>query len=185
MATAVAALAVVAEAGAGAAHASASATDARTEVRASAPAAAAVGRCRAADLRVGWDTRHGGHPDMNVRYQQIAVVRLENTGRHTCALRGFPDVRLVSRSGEAWDLRHSNDRPSTITLRPGDDTAVITMNVLPVAKKAAGAFVPRKVLLALPGERTHVTLTWPYGGALLDQSGATHPGTFVNAVGVG
>lgn len=185
VATAVAAMAIVAEAGAGAAYASAPAADARVGGEASAPAAAAAGRCRVADLRVGWDSRHGGHPDMDVRYQQIASVRLKNTSGHTCNLRGFPEVRLVGKAGEPWDLRHSGDRPSTVTLRPGDDTALITMNVLPVARKAAGAFVPRKVLITLPGERSHVTLAWPYGGALLDQSGATHPGTFVNAVGVG
>ncbi|WP_234317719.1 DUF4232 domain-containing protein [Streptomyces rimosus] len=39
--------------------------------------------------------------------------RYPNTSGRTCTLHGFPGVRLISKSGEAWDLRRSADRPST------------------------------------------------------------------------
>jgi len=145
-------------------------------------------RCHTGELRYSWGSAHGGAPDMNdTTDQQTAAVRLENSGGRTCTLRGFPGVRLISESGDAWDLRRSADKPSTITLRPGDDTALITMSILPVAKNAPDTkpFVPSKVLVTPPDETSHVTLDWPYGGAILDQSGATHPGTFVNPIGVG
>ncbi|MFH8752064.1 DUF4232 domain-containing protein [Streptomyces rimosus] len=149
-------------------------------------ASAATGtRCHTGDLRYGWDSAHGGRPDMDATNQQIAAIRLTNTSGRTCTLHGFPGVRLIGKSGEAWDLRRSADRPSTITLRPGDDTALVTMNILPVAKNDAHAFVPAKVLLTPPDEKRHAALNWPYGGAILNQSGATRPGTFVNPVGVG
>ncbi|OIJ85650.1 DUF4232 domain-containing protein [Streptomyces colonosanans] len=145
-------------------------------------------RCHTGELRYSWGSAHGGAPDMNdTTDQQIAAIRLKNSGGRTCTLRGFPGVRLISKSGDAWDLRRSADKPSTITLRPGDDTALITMSILPVAKNDPDTkpFVPSKVLITPPNETSHVTLDWPYGGAILDQSGATHPGTFVNSISVG
>jgi Protein of unknown function (DUF4232) len=148
---------------------------------------ATTSRCHTGDLGISWDSKAGGHPDMNVTYQQIATIRLTNTGAHTCTLYGFPGVSMISTSGETWDLVRSADKPSTVTLRPGDDTALITMDILPTAKNDPDSkpFVPSKVLVTPPNETTHVTLAWPYGGALLDQSGATRPGTFVNPVGIG
>lgn len=144
-------------------------------------------RCHTGDLRYSFDAPHGGRPDMDTTYQQVASVKLTNNSERTCTLHGFPGVRLVSTTGEAWDLRRSADTPSTITLRPGDDTAIVSMNILPVAKddQDTKPFVPGKILLTPPNETTHVTLEWPWGGAILDQSGATRPGTFVNPIGVG
>ncbi|MFI1200169.1 DUF4232 domain-containing protein [Streptomyces sp. NPDC020883] len=182
----VAAAAVMAGAtAAGAAQATPKAAATAPAAGKGAPSAAGNSRCHAGELRYSWDSAHGGRPDMDATDQQIAAVRLKNNGGRTCTLHGFPGVRLIGKSGEAWDLRRSADRPSTITLRPGDDTALVTLTILPVAEHGAGAFVPSKVLITPPDEKTHGTLAWPYGGAILDQSGATHPGTYVNPVGVG
>ncbi|WP_326808070.1 MULTISPECIES: DUF4232 domain-containing protein [unclassified Streptomyces] len=144
-------------------------------------------RCHTGELDYSWGGPNGGRPDMEADYQQIASIRLTNSGDRTCTLRGFPGVRLISKSGVAWDLRRSSDTPSAITLKPGDDTAAVSMNVLPLPKTMKGPkpFKVSKVMITPPNETTHVTLKWPYGGALLDQSGATRPGTFVNPVGVG
>ncbi|WP_027760742.1 DUF4232 domain-containing protein [Streptomyces sp. AA1529] len=144
-------------------------------------------RCHTGELRYSWGGPHGGAPDMEADQQQIASIRLTNSGGRTCTVYGFPGVRLVSDSGDTWDLRRSSDKPSTLTLDPGEDTAMVSMNVLPLPQDMKGPkpFRVSKVLLTPPDETTHVTLDWPYGGALVDQSGATRPGTFVNPVGVG
>lgn len=145
-------------------------------------------RCHTDELRYTWGGPHGGAPDMDDQDDpQIASVRLTNNGERTCNLHGFPGVRLISESGETWDLRRSGDQPSTLTLKPGEDTAMVSMNLVAVPKdiKDTKPFIPSKVLITPPNETTHVTLKWPYGGAILDQSGATRPGTFVNPIGVG
>ncbi|GAA2642064.1 DUF4232 domain-containing protein [Streptomyces axinellae] len=144
-------------------------------------------RCHTGELRYTWGGPHGSAPDMEADHQQMATIKLTNSGGRTCTLKGFPGVRLISKSGVAWDLRRSSDTPSKITLKPGEDTAMASMNILPVPSAMEGAkrFKVSKVLLTPPDETTHVTLKWPYGGSLLDQSGATRPGTFVNIISVG
>ncbi|EPD97117.1 DUF4232 domain-containing protein [Streptomyces albus] len=159
----------------------------RTDAVNTLSAAATSKRCHTGELRYSWGLPHGGHPDMDATSQQTAGIRLKNGSGRTCTLHGFPGVRLISKSGEAWDLRRSSDKPSTVTLRPGQSTAMVSLTLLPTATNDPDtkAFVPSKVLLTPPDETTHVTLKWPYGGAILDQSGATRPGTFVSPVGVG
>ncbi|QKW09718.1 DUF4232 domain-containing protein [Streptomyces sp. NA04227] len=145
-------------------------------------------RCHTGELRYEWDSAHGGRPDMDATYQQIALIRLTNSGGHTCTLHGYPGIRLIGKGGEAWDLPRAKDKPSTLTLRPGDDTAVVTFNLLPIPANTTDTrpLTPRKVLITPPDETTHVTLDWPYGGAIWHQAGKpTHPETFVNPIGVG
>ncbi|WP_405779509.1 DUF4232 domain-containing protein [Streptomyces sp. NBC_00859] len=148
------------------------------------PASAATSsRCHTSGLRFTWSA---GAPDMRDEADaQTAMITLKNTSAHTCTLHGFPGLRLISTTGTAWDLRRSSDTPSTITLHPGDDTAAVSFNLLavPATAKDTKPFIPSKVQITPPNETTHATLSWPYGGAILDQSGATHPGTFVNPVG--
>lgn len=169
-------------------------TDAVNPVPASVPGSAPApasasesSRCHTIDLGYDWGGPHGGAPDMkDATDQQVASIKLTNRGDSTCTLRGFPGVQLVSKTGETWDLRRSSDTPSTMTLHPGESTASISIMLLaiPADSKDTKPFVPSKVLITPPNETTHVTLDWPYGGAILDQSGATHPGTFVSPVGV-
>ncbi|MFI6349621.1 DUF4232 domain-containing protein [Streptomyces sp. NPDC050560] len=149
--------------------------------------AASDDRCHTGELKFSFHMPHGGRPDMDTTQQQNVGIRLENGGDRTCTLHGFPGVRLVSDSGRTWDLQRSSAEPSTFTLHPGDDTAMVSFTILPVAKDDPDtkAFVPAKILVTPPNETTHVTLDWPYGGALLDQTGATRPGTFVDPIVVG
>ncbi|GAB2808750.1 DUF4232 domain-containing protein [Streptomyces daliensis] len=144
-------------------------------------------RCHTDELDFHWGGPHGGRPDMDADHQQIVSIQLMNTSSRTCTLHGFPGVRMISESGEAWDLRRSGDEPTTVTLGPGDTSAMLSMTILPVPRdiKDTKPFLPGKVLITPPDETTHVTLEWPYGGAVLDQSGATRPGTFTNPVGIG
>jgi hypothetical protein len=150
---------------------------------ANAGSSAASSRCRTSELKFSWSA---GSPDMNATNQQIAEVTLANSGSRTCTLYGFPGIRLISTSGETWDLPRSTDKPTTITLKPGDNTASILMTILPIPANTTDTrpFAPAKVLITPPDETTHVTLDWPYGGAVWHQAGTTSdPQTFVSPVG--
>jgi hypothetical protein len=143
----------------------------------------ASSRCHTSELKFSWSA---GSPDMNATNQQIAQVTLTNSGGRTCTLHGFPGVRLISTSAETWDLPRSTDKASTITLKPGDGTASITMTIQPIPANTTDTrpFAPSKVLITPPDETTHVTLDWPYGGALWHQAGTTSsPETFVSPIG--
>ncbi|WP_405778216.1 DUF4232 domain-containing protein [Streptomyces sp. NBC_00859] len=146
--------------------------------------AATSSRCHTSDLNFTWSK---GAPDMkDDTDQQVASITLTNDGADTCTLHGFPGVRLISRTGTAWDLRRSSDTPSTMTLHPGDSTASVSISLLAIPADARDTkpFVPARIQITPPNETTHITLDWPYGGAILDQDGATDAGTFVNPVGV-
>ncbi|EDY45553.1 DUF4232 domain-containing protein [Streptomyces sp. SPB074] len=117
-------------------------------------------------------------------YQQSVTVRLTNHGKRTCTLKGFPGVQLVSAKGERWDLARSGSRPDPITLKPGDDIARIKFTVMPTTDPGTKSFVPQDVVMTLPDETRQITLPWEYGGAIVEQSGATHPGTFVDPIGL-
>ncbi|MEK8172308.1 hypothetical protein NKH77_32635 [Streptomyces sp. M19] len=60
-----------------------------------------------------------------------------------------------------------------------------TLRLLPAAGTDGGRFAPSTVLVTPPNQRNHLELAWPYGGAVLDQSGATRPGTYVGPVNAG
>ncbi|MER7411501.1 MULTISPECIES: DUF4232 domain-containing protein [Streptomyces] len=160
----------------------------RTDAINSTSAAASSGseRCHTGGLDYSWGLPHGGAPDMAAHNQQTAGIKLENNSGSTCTLHGFPGVRLISESGETWDLRRSGVEPTTVTLKPGE-AASVPLDLLPVKRdlKDTKPFLVDKVMLTPPDETSHVTLDWPYGGAILDQSGATRPGTFVNPVAQG
>jgi hypothetical protein len=122
--------------------------------------AAASSRCHTGELKLRWNA---GAPDMGGTQQQIASVKLTNIGSRTCTLYGFPGVRLISSTGETWDLPRSKDKPATLTLKPGDDTAEITINVLPIPANTTDTrpFAPAQVQITPPDETPHTTLAWP------------------------
>jgi len=137
-------------------------------------------RCHTSELKLSWSA---GSPDMSATNQQSAMVVVKNIGTRTCTLYGFPGVRLISKTGKTWDLARSSVTPSVFTLKPGDDTANVSFTVMPMSAGDAGSsFAPSQVEITPPDETTHVTLSWPFGGTLLDQSAATHPGTFVDPI---
>ncbi|QHC25196.1 DUF4232 domain-containing protein [Streptomyces sp. GS7] len=144
-------------------------------------AGSAGGRCTTDGLRAGWGSEGGGIPDMKSDSQQTAAVWLKNTGRASCTLDGFPGVRIKGTDGTTWDLQRSGEKPAPVTLKPGAHTQ-FTIELLPTTGKDDKKVEPGLVTVTPPNEKKSFALKWPYGGALLDQSGATHPGTFVNPV---
>ncbi|MFI8995495.1 DUF4232 domain-containing protein [Streptomyces sp. NPDC053542] len=139
-------------------------------------------RCTTADLTAGWGSAGGGRPDMTSSDQQTATVWFKNKGGGACTISGFPGVQLKGADGTTWDLRRSGKKPVAVVLKPGADTH-FTFQLLPSTRDDDRKVEPATVVVTPPDEKRHFALKWPYGGAVLDQSGATHPGTFVNPVG--
>ncbi|WP_063734987.1 DUF4232 domain-containing protein [Streptomyces sp. RTd22] len=140
------------------------------------------GACATDQLSAGWYADVvGGAPDMSSEEQQTAAVRFENTSDRTCTMNGFPGVRLKDAFGKAWDLRRSAEQSSPATLKPGGHTH-FTFQLLPTTDTGARKLVPKTVVVTPPNQKSSFELKWTYGGRILDQSGATRPGTFVNPV---
>ncbi|MDJ1135832.1 DUF4232 domain-containing protein [Streptomyces iconiensis] len=177
----------VAAVGVGATAATASAAGSGTGTG-TAKAKKSVSRCHTGELTAGWGSEGGGRPDMDSVEQQTVTMSLKNSSKRTCTLHGFPGVSMENTldAKHPMDLRRSASKPVTVTLKPGTHTS-FTMRILPVPKGQTGVkkVAPGRVLVTPPDEKAHFTLKWPYGGAIQDQSGATHPGTFVNPIGVG
>ncbi|WP_050800023.1 DUF4232 domain-containing protein [Streptomyces himastatinicus] len=89
---------------------------------------------------------------------------------------GAPDI-----FGKTWDLRRSAEQSSPATLKPGGHTH-FTFQLLPTTDTGARKLVPKTVVVTPPNQKSSFELKWTYGGRILDQSGATRPGTFVNPV---
>ncbi|MFD8543403.1 DUF4232 domain-containing protein [Streptomyces sp. NPDC059649] len=138
-------------------------------------------RCTTGSLQAGWGSSGGGVPDMHNDAQQNVTVWLKNTGRSACRISGFPGVQIKANDGGSIDLPRSSKKSTPVTLRPGGTTA-FTITFLPSVNSGDRKIKPGTVLVTPPNEKQHFQLKWPYGGALLDQSGATHPGTYVNPV---
>ncbi|MFG2224548.1 DUF4232 domain-containing protein [Streptomyces sp. NPDC048644] len=146
-----------------------------------APAAGGSGgRCTTAHMTAGWGSDGGGRPDMNSDDQQTAAVWFKNTGSSSCTIQGFPGVQIKGGEGD-WDLQRSNKPATARTLKPGEHTS-FTISLLPTTSGSDKKVEPGIVVITPPNEKQNFQLKWPFGGAILDQSGATHPGTFVNPV---
>ncbi|MBZ4020427.1 DUF4232 domain-containing protein [Streptomyces purpurogeneiscleroticus] len=139
-------------------------------------------RCTTASMTAGWGSEGGGRPDMNSDQQETATVWFKNNGSAACTISGFPGVQLKGTDGTTWDLRRSGKKPVPVTLKPGANTH-FTFQLLPSTRDDDRKLEPATVVVTPPNEKQHFELKWPYGGAILDQSGATRPGTFVNPVG--
>ncbi|MFF9482817.1 DUF4232 domain-containing protein [Streptomyces sp. NPDC014733] len=139
-------------------------------------------RCHTDGMKAGWGSDGGGRPEMTSGDQQIAAVWLKNIGSSTCTIKGFPGVSIAGEEGQSWDLSRSNKAAPTITLKPGAHTS-FNISLLPSTDAGDNKVTPGMVTITPPNETKHFQLQWPFGGSILDQSGATHPGTFVNPVG--
>ncbi|WP_055555397.1 DUF4232 domain-containing protein [Streptomyces sp. NBRC 110028] len=140
----------------------------------------AVRACAGDRLKAAWSNFEGG-PDMEYDEQQTARVVLRNTGPADCVMAGFPGVQLRAATGETWDLRRTDDKPRTVRLDAGG-RATFDITFLASTRDDDRKFKPAQVLVTPPNERRSIPLDWPYGGELLDQAAATHPGTFVGPV---
>ncbi|WP_275462725.1 DUF4232 domain-containing protein [Streptomyces noursei] len=142
-----------------------------------------VARCTTDGLQAGWGSEGGGVPDMKTDQQQTVAVWLKNISGSPCRISGFPGVQIKGTEGTTWDLRRSGAAPQPKVLKPNAHTS-FTIMLLPGTRADDHKVEPGLVLITPPNEKKHFQLQWPYGGAILDQSGATHPGTFVNPVNV-
>jgi hypothetical protein len=141
-----------------------------------AQAATTTPRCHTSGLTAAFGT---GKLAPSGSTQKTVTVVLRNTTHHTCAIKGFPGVDLKA-GKHTWSLVRSSAKPKTVTVKKGAK-AKFTLRYLPYHKGDGGRFAATKVLVTPPDERTSITLKWTYG-SVLDQSGATHPGTYVNPV---
>ncbi|MGW7486628.1 DUF4232 domain-containing protein [Streptomyces sp. NPDC054786] len=145
-------------------------------------AGSGVQRCHTSGLKASFAMGDDAAPDPNAGGSTTTSVVLTNKGSRTCVIGGFPGVDLKSENGgQSWSLRRSSAKHGSITLKPGDSTD-FTIN-LGMAKKNEGHFwMPAFATVTPPNETTALTLKWPWG-PLVDQTGATHPATFVNPIG--
>ncbi|MBI0380824.1 DUF4232 domain-containing protein [Streptomyces albiflaviniger] len=137
-------------------------------------------RCTTGHLEAAWSNFEGG-PDMTYDRQQTARVVLKNTGSSDCTMVGFPGVQLQTEHGETWDLRRTDDKPKPVRVAAGG-RVTFDITFLASTRDDDKKFAPDQVVITPPNDRRNISLDWPYGGALLDQPGATHPGTFVGPV---
>lgn len=145
-------------------------------------------RCHIADLKAAFAMGGDARPEMGqTKKQTQAFIGFTNKSRRTCTLSGFAGVDMIGAqpTDGTWSLARSSKRPDKTVLEPGY-TVDFTITLLPVAKSTPKAekFVPAKFLVTPPNETAHFTLTWPFGGQILKQDGATHPATYLDPVGV-
>ncbi|CAG6398601.1 DUF4232 domain-containing protein [Streptomyces cocklensis] len=116
----------------------------------------------------------------------IEVV-LTNKGSGTCTLQGFPGLDIVSNKGTHWSLVRQARSAAKVTLKPGA-AASFEITYLPYDANDSGgsaAFHAASILVTPPGETHSTTLKWDGFADVMDQSGATHPGTYVGPVVAG
>ncbi|MER7988467.1 DUF4232 domain-containing protein [Streptomyces noursei] len=144
-------------------------------------AGSGIERCHTSGLKASFNTGGDAVPDENAAGATTTSINLVNKGSRACKIGGFPGVDLTSvNGGERWSLARSSATFSSITLAPGDSTDV-TLNVA-MTKENEGFYQPAWVEITPPNETTSLKVEWPWG-TLVDQRGATHPGTFVNPIG--
>ncbi|MEU3708803.1 DUF4232 domain-containing protein [Streptomyces catenulae] len=137
-------------------------------------------RCHTNELKAAIATGDDAAPDPDAQGSTTTSVVLTNSGDRSCTLAGFPGVDVISESGEAWSLARSSAKYSGITLAPGETTD-FTINVA-MTDLGGDAWLASYLKITPPNETTSLRADWPWG-PLLDQSGATHPATYVNPIG--
>lgn len=157
-------------------------------VPASAAAKAEPTRCHTADLKAGFAMGDDAKPEMGQTEKQTqAYIWFTNRSKRTCTLSGFAGVDMVGaqKTDGTWSLARSSKKPGKMILEQGD-TVDFSITLLPVAGSTPQKekFVPAKFLVTPPNETEHFTLTWPFGGQILKQDGATRPATYVNPIGL-
>ncbi|WP_030985706.1 DUF4232 domain-containing protein [Streptomyces sp. NRRL S-1813] len=141
-----------------------------------------VQRCHTSGLKASFATGGDATPAPDADGGTTTSIVLTNKGSSTCKIGGFPGVDLKSgNGGQSWSLRRSSAKHSSITLGPGDSTD-FTINLAMARKDEAHPWMPAFAAVTPPNETTALTLKWPWG-PLVDQTGATHPATFVNPIG--
>nr|MDT0666766.1 DUF4232 domain-containing protein [Micromonospora sp. DSM 115978] len=113
--------------------------------------------------------------------QYDVPVLFTNSSDVECTLTGYPGAMLRSSDGAGYDLPRSTRVPADRVVVPPGGTAQATLTYLGAEPSASGVFVPETVVVTPPDQFDQIVLTWPFG-PVLDQSGATRPGTYISAI---
>ncbi|MEY9968717.1 hypothetical protein ABIA33_006804 [Streptacidiphilus sp. MAP12-16] len=130
--------------------------------------------CHTANL--GFSTGHDSGAQVVGSPGAVTIV-LTNKGSASCDLRGYPGVDLVASNGNRWPLQRKTASVSTVTLAPGA-TAAFVIDYMPYSSGSGMEFKAKSMLITPPNETHSYSMTWGYQ-SVLDQSGATHPVTYV------
>ncbi|MGW4380620.1 DUF4232 domain-containing protein [Kitasatospora sp. NPDC004531] len=132
-------------------------------------------KCAAADLKASIGPGSGAQTPDEQGAQQI---ELTNRSKSTCTMKGYPGLDLVGPKG-TWSLaRFQAAQPELVTLQPGG-TAYVVVDYLP--GDSDGEFKVDRIVLTPPDDTSQLTVQWT-GANPADQSGATHPVTYVRPV---
>ncbi|WP_069873540.1 DUF4232 domain-containing protein [Streptomyces malaysiensis] len=146
---------------------------------------AGVERCHTENLEAAFATGEDALPvpEGDADGSTTATIVLTNKGSYSCKLGGFPGVDLTSvNGGQRWSLVRSSQKWSSMEVEAGQSTE-FTLN-LAFTKEEEGFYQPAWVEITPPNETEALKIEWPWeGDTLVDQRGATHPGTFVNPIG--
>jgi hypothetical protein len=147
--------------------------------------AAGTTACTGAELRPSLVHGTDADPDP-AAVQTTALLLFTNVGRRTCTVQGYPGLDLVSTGGDTWSIARQRTTAEKVTLKPGVAT-MAELTFLPVSPHSSApgekAFVPASVKVTPPNTTRTTTLAWPWEDiAVLDQTGATRPGTYIGTV---
>lgn len=141
--------------------------------------AGSLPRCRTKDLDVSL-AKAVAPPDT----QPQAHVVVTNRSTTRCAVSGYLDVDLRSATGVSYGLvRSPLTTITTITLLPGGQ-AHATLSYAPATADSPMVFTPTSLVVGPPDQPDSTAVPWPFG-PIMDQSGATHPATYVQALAPG
>ncbi|MFJ1792838.1 DUF4232 domain-containing protein [Kitasatospora griseola] len=133
--------------------------------------------CTAADLKAALA---GGTGAQSPDAPGAEEIELTNRSGAVCTMKGYPGVDLVGDKG-TWNLpRFQGAQAEQVTLQPGGK-AYVVIDYLPFAGGGAVEFKVQKIVLTPPDDTSQLTVQWS-GASPQDQSGATHPGTYVRPV---
>ncbi|WP_322750448.1 MULTISPECIES: DUF4232 domain-containing protein [unclassified Frankia] len=113
--------------------------------------------------------------------QRQIPVTFTNRSATRCSMYGFPGAQLLSANGATYDIPRSPLVSSTrIVLAPGAN-AHATLTYLADDTASSSDFAATRLGITPPDERSSTVLPWTYG-PIVNQEGATHPGTYIMAL---
>ncbi len=137
---------------------------------------AEITRCATAGLTVTL----GAVTTVAASQRQIPVT-FTNRSAIRCSMYGFPGAQLLSADGTTYDIPRSPLVSSTrIVLAPGAN-AHATLTYLADDTASSSDFAATRLVVTPPDERSSTVLPWTYG-PIVNQEGATHPGTYIMAL---
>ncbi|MFJ5925565.1 DUF4232 domain-containing protein [Kitasatospora sp. NPDC092948] len=149
---------------------------AKETVQAGAAAGSGPRKCTAADLNAEPANMNGAQvPDS----QGEEAIELTNKSGATCTMKGYPGVDLVGPRG-TWSLVRAQGSPQLVTLQPGGK-AYVSITYLPYGGDGEVEFKVDRIVITPPDDTHQLTVQW-LDVMPQDQTGATHPVTYINPI---